>query len=161
MTLGLLTVFWDATPCSLVEIYSCFGVTNCPHLQGKIDWFFYQTARCHARKYGIVIFSRWYGLVDHRCCIWQLVARYAHQIYSPSLCSSITGQVVCVKWLVRWYWALDKLRVYSRTTTVMLARDPWPWNRRVWSLYNSSEPGIVCLSICLVFPWKPNKGLLR
>jgi hypothetical protein len=29
-----ITVFWDVTPCSLVERYQCFGRTCCFHLKG-------------------------------------------------------------------------------------------------------------------------------
>jgi hypothetical protein len=50
-----VTVLWDVTPCSLVDLYPSFGGTYCHHFQGRIkkqappkkSVSIYQTARLH------------------------------------------------------------------------------------------------------------------
>jgi len=37
------TVYWDATPCILVEIYQLFGQTCCLYLQGRRVNFLFHT----------------------------------------------------------------------------------------------------------------------
>jgi hypothetical protein len=54
--------FWDVTPCSIVEVYWCFGLTYCLHLQG---WRVNQRSNQQAETEALLLNGYLLGFLVH------------------------------------------------------------------------------------------------